>query len=491
MPGSHVRVEWPLDTTKWSYSVDNATLMRFDIDDLKCGSIYALRVVAFKTGLVCAPADCPNGHWYCTEGAAEDEPYFFDLPARVEMIDADTPDMIALAVRVHGQPMKLSLVCVPLQMRIDDNKWVCKEDYQYVKLDTIKKVKKIMSADGVNKVTELNEFMKKHCKLFSGIGVPKNLKSARDWVVERRWKSNVNYIMDNFTLDIKRSIKTATGARQSNGKSAGDEAAATAEAADLQRKLAAIKICQKDLLELNKYYTLPVHERIYRLTKLQISKLPLPPIGSEEAANKSACCAVYNKHQETKRSHDKEYWARLQGGEAEPPPPSSPTIRATIIKFGVSTGLSSPFQLAPSRTTEAIADLRAEQEQEQIEGQNNVEEADQDEADGEEEYPDNGEFPESPGGEDEGVNEPRLNAGARATRHAGKPPPKPPKSPAKAKTTPTRSKKRQAGGTTTAGLKRQYNKGSSWYMRYGKSVPASVRILEDSPQKPKIGAFCK
>ena len=110
MPGSHVRVEWPLDTTKWSYSVDNATLMRFDIDDLKCGSIYALRVVAFKTGHVCAPADCPNGHWYCTEGAAEDEPYFFDLPARVEMIDADTPDMIALAVRVHGQPMKLSLV---------------------------------------------------------------------------------------------------------------------------------------------------------------------------------------------------------------------------------------------------------------------------------------------------------------------------------------------------------------------------------------------
>ena len=79
--------------------------------------MQVLHCVCYGTGLVCAPADCPNGHWYCTEGAAEDEPYFFDLPARVEMIDADTPDMIALAVRVHGQPMKLSLVCVPLQMR--------------------------------------------------------------------------------------------------------------------------------------------------------------------------------------------------------------------------------------------------------------------------------------------------------------------------------------------------------------------------------------
>ena len=238
----------------------------------------------------------------------------------------------------------------------------------------------------------------------------------------------------------------------------------------MQKKLAAIKICQKDLLELHKYYSLPVHERIYRLTKLQVSKLPLPPIGSEEAANKSAYCAVYNAHQETKRSGDKEYWAQLQGGEAEPPPPSSPTIRAAIIKFGVSTGLSSPFQLPPSRTTEAIADLRAEQEQEQIEEQNNVESADQDEAGGEDEYPDRGEFPDSPGGEDGGVNEPQLNPGARATRHGGKPPPKAPKSPLKTKTTPTRSKKRQAG----PGPPRLFQRGNTTKGQAGTCATARV-----------------
>ena len=181
MPPKHPPVEIELDVSMFKYAMDPAAMVKFDPLNPARGSIYSLRAVGWPVGHSLHSIAGPAGHTFVSSKAPA-QPQVLGMPALVKVDGAEEPGLLGLAFRVYGEGQKLSVVCVPADLRIDANTWVSSQDFRYMKIHQIDKLRMIDVADGSHRVKNVNEYMKKHCDIFKGPGIPKSLRDAKKLV---------------------------------------------------------------------------------------------------------------------------------------------------------------------------------------------------------------------------------------------------------------------------------------------------------------------
>ena len=470
MPPKNPPVEIELDVSMFKYAMDPASMVKFDPLNPARGSIYSLRAVGWPIGHSLHTIAGPAGHTFVSSKAPA-QPQVLGMPALVKVDGADEPGLLGLAFRVYGEGQKLSVVCVPADLRIDANTWVSSQDFRYMKIHQIDKLRVIDIADGSHRVKNVNEYMKKHCDIFKGPGIPKSLRDARNWCAPHRWSSNLKGIMGAAELEVRRSVAAESGTKASGGSKAKGAAGAKAvESAELVEKLRLLRMANNHLDYCTAYFDRPLADRMVILGPPDLDALPLREPTTEERLNESGGNCISNAIKRAKR--EKGIWEGLRTGKAAEPPDLSPTLRSHIMKMVPATPSPPRINLPPPQTQAVPAPEVAAVQVVQIESVANEQQETPDaidvEAESDQEFADRGES-------EEPDERPAIISALKERPHRERRPPE--KSP-EPHISPRKcgGRKSSPAGKTARGRKRErktdksetraYTKSAKWYERY-------------------------
>ena len=476
----------PVDTEKFEYCIDSASLLRFDPHDLAQGSIYYLRVVGWPDGYTMHSEFGAPGHKFLHQ-SAKNNYQVIELPATVTLNNQDGDrSMVAVAFRVHGALNRLSVLCVPPNLQPETGKWVNKEDWRYIALRNIQDFTFAGQAkDGSYLQKHLNEYIKSHCEIFKGTNLPQSIADCTKWF-KLKWEVIVDRVIGTAERELRASVATDTGARNTADKRASKALKGVQNVVtwELDRRLALVRRLFDNLMSLTDFYDYDLQDRILVLSQKEIEAIS---VADHHKAGQTSQGKKTNRSWaiEVAKREQKAEWVRFASCSCAAPPPTSPTLRAKLVSAGDAIASSlvlddtseEPQQEeAQKANTPASPAQTAKQRSaapQQVLEEEEVAVVEPDDAD---EFPDDGDqdLPELPP-----VEEPKRNR-------------KPPKTLASPDTN-TKSTKR-AGQSAAKGAKkakadtsktsRGYNKSEKWFERYPHMVGADTDAIKPKKGKP-------
>ena len=469
-------LELLVDTHKYNYGFDAAALVKIDAEDPAAGAFYGLRAVGWPSGMAVQTPLGPSGHTFMTVEAALDY-CAIELPAIVQLEQADAPDMLAIAFRIYGAPGTLSVVCVRADLRIDDKNWVTPADYSYIMMTQIDRFKSIQANDGSHFIKNLGEFIKNKCPIFTGLNM-KSLKDARNWCNSGRWIYNSAQVVTAAELLLRRAIAANTGSKaavgsKSKGAAISKETQSAAVAVDKQIK--ALDLLKRGLRSFEPYYNLPLEDRVIRVTPSQMNAMPFPQPPEDQVKLLGAV------GQGILRAQCRPIWGGLLVGKGPKPPHVSPTLRGQFAKVDVASPPkqmllpkshveeAQSVELAPAAAIEtsptriaipigSVVQLDDEAEFGSF-GADEVEEGGEPRLD--KPVPQSADLNLRKRKEAEPVKEPPPSKAMTTTKKSVSPKPKP-------------GKKQKNVAPTGGKPRREYNKSPQWYMRYNLPIPKEM-----------------
>ena len=475
-----------VDESTHEYCVDSTSLVRFDPSDLKQGGMYFLRLVGWPTGYSLRNKFGPPGNVFMKADKCN-EMQVIELPSIVRTFAHDNPDMIAVAFRIHGSMQRLSVLCVPADLRIDKNKWVSKEDWRYHRLQSLKHFSFAGSAmKGSNFRASIQEYLKAHCELYKGgIGLPKSIEDCSNWL-QMAWKDKVEKVVNSAERELRAGIALDSGAKKTTGKGKSKAAADVREVVseELTERLQFLSNVKANFLQQDVFYSKALKDRTHKLTDAEIKKLPLPTRTAAETALHATTCPLQWKIGTVKRLKD--IWELLLEGSCCPIAPSSPTLRAQLVK--ATEPSIEPLELPLSieaqvpETAPAPAAAAAPEDEANANGDSDQDQELESEQDDEVHVVEQEEPLTQPPETTETESEAKRLKKAPLLYS---PPHKVTKAKRNNKDSPGRAGDSKRTKTGTVG-KRTYNRGDAWYARYPKQEPGSVSSKANKDSKPAV-----
>lgn len=350
---------------------------------------------------------------------------------------------------------------------------------------------------GSNFRASIQEYLKAHCELYKGgIGLPKSIEDCTNWL-QMAWKDKVEKVVDSAERELRAGIALDSGAKKTTGKGKSKAAADVREVVseELTERLQFLANVKANLLQQDVFYCKALKDRTHKLTDAEIKQLPLPTRTAAETALHATTCPLQWKLGTVKRIKD--IWELLMEGSCGPIAPSSPTLRAQLVKATeppvepLEIPVSIEAQVPETAPAPAAAPAPEEANANGDSDQDQMSESEPDDEVSvvEQEEPSSRQPPET---SETGTEEKRPKKAPLLYS----PPHKAPKA-KRIKDSPGKAGESKRTKTGT-GAKRTYNRGDAWYARYPQQEPGSVssKAIKDSkptvrrsPTKPK-GICC-